>query len=245
MNPLAHTRHALDDPDRKRDYNRALFREVAPRYDLITRLLSFGRDAAWKRWMLQHIPADNPTRILDLACGTGDLTRALADAHPDADVIGLDLTPEMLERARRLAPDRITFLEADMTDTRLESHTIDLVTGGYALRNAPDLEAALREINRLLRPGGHAAFLDFSAPRSPLPRRLQYGLLLFWGGLWGLLLHADPRVYAYIARSLARFPDRPRLHHAFRQLGWTPVRHRRFMLGFIEVIICRKPVHEG
>ncbi|MDA3873151.1 MAG: class I SAM-dependent methyltransferase, partial [Kiritimatiellae bacterium] len=104
MHTLANSIQALQDPESKRLYNRNLFREVAPRYDLITRILSFGRDAAWKRWMLNQLPHQSPGSILDLACGTGDITRALHQRYPHAKVIGLDLTPEMLTLARELAP---------------------------------------------------------------------------------------------------------------------------------------------
>ncbi|MEX2607602.1 MAG: class I SAM-dependent methyltransferase [Kiritimatiellia bacterium] len=240
MSTLAHADEALIHPDSKRRYNRDLFREVAPRYDLITRLLSFGRDSAWKRWMLRELPGRNPTAILDVACGTGDITRALHARYPDAQVVGLDLTPEMLDLARGLAPEGIEFLEADMNHTGRPDAGQDLITGGYALRNAPDISGALIEFHRMLRPGGQLALLDFSVPRNPLLRRVHYSLLLFWGGLWGLLLHGDPRVYAYIARSLAHFPDRESLH-ATLQENHLPVRsHKRFMLGMIEVLICER-----
>jgi len=239
MTAHAHASLALLDPERKRDYNRSLFRDVAPRYNLITRLLSFGRDAAWKRWMMSQFPA-HVDRALDLACGTGDIARALADGYPGAEIIGLDLTPEMLDIARAAGPEGIDYREGDMMHTGLEDGSMDLVTGGYALRNAPDLDAAIAETARVLRPGGTAAFLDFSAPRSPFLRRLHYGLLLFWGALWGLLIHGNPRIYAYIARSLARFPDRASFHGQLARQG-LPVQHsRRFMCGMIEVVLCRK-----
>lgn len=240
MNPLARTHEALSDPDRKRSYNRNLFKEVAPRYDLITRLLSFGRDVHWKKWMLNQLPGQNVKRALDLACGTGDITRALAERYPEAEITGLDLTPEMLELAKDLAKPGIHFVEGDMTDTGRESDSFNVITGGYALRNAPDLQAALSEVQRLLRPGGQAAFLDFSAPANAVLRRLHYGLLLSWGAFWGLALHGDPRVYAYIARSLAHFPDRESLHHRFAAAGLPLRKSRRFMFGMIEVVICEK-----
>jgi demethylmenaquinone methyltransferase/2-methoxy-6-polyprenyl-1,4-benzoquinol methylase len=214
-----------------------LFRDVAPRYNLITRLLSFGRDAAWKRWLISQLP-DQADRVLDLACGTGDLTRALLARYPDARVTGLDLTPEMLDIARATGPESLTYMEADMCNTGLKDHSVDLITGGYALRNAPDLDMALHETARLLRPGGTAAFLAFSAPRHPLLRRLHNGLLLFWGGLWGLLIHGNPRVYAYIAHSLARFPDRKAYHQHLITHGLRPRCTRRFMWGMIEAVIC-------
>lgn len=242
MNPLSQTHQALADPDLKRAYNRALFREVAPRYDLVTRILSFGRDAAWKSWLLRQLPETGIHQALDLACGTGDITRALAEKYPDAEVTGLDLTPEMLALARSLSPEGPHFVQGDMMRTGKLSESCDLITGGYALRNAPDLQAALCEIHRLLRPGATAAFLDFSAPAHPLLRKCHYALLWFWGALWGLLLHGDPRVYAYIARSLAHFPDRRTLHEQMKKQQLPVVQSRRFMFGMIEGIVCRKPL---
>lgn len=240
MSPLSQTHQALANPDLKRAYNRALFKEVAPRYDLVTRILSFGRDAAWKKWLLQQLPEQEISQVLDLACGTGDITRALTLRYPEARVTGLDLTPEMLDLARNLSPTGPVFKQGDMMQTGESSSTFDLITGGYALRNAPDLDAALAEIHRLLRPGATAAFLDFSAPAHPLLRKGHYALLWFWGALWGLILHGDPRVYAYIARSLAHFPDRNSLHAQMKQQQLSVVTSRRFMFGMIEGIICRK-----
>jgi demethylmenaquinone methyltransferase/2-methoxy-6-polyprenyl-1,4-benzoquinol methylase len=235
MTAHAHAQQALLHPDSKQAYNRTLFRDVAPRYNLITRLLSFGRDASWKRWMVAQLP-DEVERAVDLACGTGDLTRALAQRYPQARVTGLDLTPEMLGIARQESPDTLAFVEADMRVTGEPDHSVDLVTGGYALRNAPDLAEALQEVSRILRPGGTAAFLDFSAPRSLLLRRLHYVLLLSWGALWGLVVHGNPRIYAYIARSLARFPDRSSFHQQLQTHQLPVVQSRRFMFGMIEVV---------
>lgn len=240
MNALSNTRLALSQPDLKRSYNRTLFKEVAPRYDLITRVLSFGRDTAWKKWMLQHLPPDHINDALDLACGTGDITRELSKLYPEAKVIGLDLTPEMLSIARSKSSAGLTYMEGDMMQTGLNTESFDLITGGYALRNAPDLNAALREIHRLLRPGGRAAFLDFSAPRSVLLRKTQYGVLWIWGALWGLFLHGNPRVYAYIARGLAQFPDRQKFRQHLLDHKLIETDHKQFMLGMIEVIICKK-----
>ncbi len=224
--------------DSKRQYNRTLFKEVAPRYDLITRILSFGRDKSWKRWLLKHLPSEMQSAVLDLACGTGDLTRALAKKYPGAQVTGLDLTPEMLALAK--GPEGITWKEGDMGALQNNDESIDIITGGYALRNAPDLDICLNEISRVLRPGGTAAFLDFSAPTSPLLRKLHYGLLWGWGALWGLLIHGKPSVYAYIANSLARFPHRQLLYQQLADHQIPVVNHRRFMLGMIEVLICKK-----
>lgn len=234
-------RDFLDTPDHKRQFNALLFREVAPRYDLITRLLSFGRDAAWKRQMIARLPETNPAHCVDLACGTGDLTRAVAARHPGARVTGLDLTPEMLDRARALTREpRISFTQGDMHALPFADASVDLVTGGYALRNAPDLATAIREIHRVLRPGGILAFLDFSKSPRPLAARASYALLKFWGGFWGLALHGHADVYGYIAESLRAYPDCDQLRTQLDSSGLQPIAHRVYMGGLVEWIICRK-----
>lgn len=260
----------LASPERKRRYNQRLFAIVAPRYDLVTRLLSFGRDAAWKRRLVRSLPGNLPEQerqhgrkrqngrkrqeslnakpvVLDLACGTGDITLLLADRYPGGLVTGIDITEGMLQRARRRAGSRaaVRFLRGDMDTLKNQDGTVDIVTGGYALRNAPDLNHTLHEIHRVLRPGGVAAFLEFSLPRSPTARALQLRLLRFWGQLWGFALHRDPEVYAYIARSLARYPHVEALEALFRRAGFTVLAGRSLMLGFARITRLRKEVSRG
>lgn len=233
----------LEAPGRKRLYNERLFTEVAPRYDVITRLLSFGRDGAWKRRLLRLLPETASADCLDLACGTGDLTAMLASRYPTGDIVGVDLNPHMLQRARRRSELRrsgVRLIRASMDSLPFAAGSFDVVTGGYAVRNAPDLSDAFAEIERVLRPGGTVAFLEFSrAPAGPL-WGFQYRLLRFWGALWGLLLHGSPEVYAYIARSLAAFPDRRELETALGRAGFVRVRSRALMVGFLALTTCRK-----
>lgn len=221
-------------PERKRQFNLRLFREVAPRYNLITRLLSFGRDAAWKRELVDALPPTAQS-ALDLACGTGDLTRALARRYPGAQTVGLDLSPEMLDRARAATPsDAIRFVEGDLQALPFPEASFDVVTAGYALRNAPDLSGALAEIRRVLRPGGTLATLDFSRSPHPLVWRIHYSLLKGWGGFWGLALHGHADVYGYIAESLRTHPDRATLRTVMRAAGFSPLCVQPRMAGMIE-----------
>lgn len=231
----------IGSPEGKKRYNEEHFSEAASRYDLATRAMSLGRDGAWKRQLIAALPAIEAPCCLDLACGTGDLCFLLAEKYPRGRIIGLDLTEPMLQRARqRNRQDNIRFLQGDMNATGLESGSVDIVTGGYAIRNAPDLGLALREIHRLLKPGGTAALLDFSKPAAPAAQRLQYHLLKRWCGLWGLLLHGNPEVHAYIAASLQTFPERDALHALVRAEGFELLRSRRFYLGIMELLLLRK-----
>jgi demethylmenaquinone methyltransferase/2-methoxy-6-polyprenyl-1,4-benzoquinol methylase len=234
----------LRRPASKRDYNRRVFRAVAPRYGVVTRLLSFGMDAWWKRALVTRLPraAGDAPRALDLACGTGDLSLLLARRFPAGQVEGLDLSPAMLARARRRhGAGSIRFRLGDLGRLPYPEASFRLVTGGYALRNAPDLRQCLREVFRVLSPGGTAAFLDFN--RSPVPwlGRLEVRLLSAWGGLWGWLLHGNPEVYAYIAETLALFPDRARFEALLRELGFRRVRSRLPPGGFVSLTFAGKP----
>lgn len=151
----------------KRHFNEVHFAESAPRYDLATRGLSLGQDAAWKRILVAALPDLDAPVCLDIACGTGDVAFQIAERFPDAEVHGIDLTPDMIEIAkRRGARSRVSFSVGDMSHLDFADASIDLITGSYAIRNAPDLDETLQEFARVLRPGGWAAFLDFSKPRG-------------------------------------------------------------------------------
>ncbi len=232
----------LRRPASKRDYNRRVFRAVAPRYGVITRLLSFGMDAWWKRALVSRLPHSPGARALDLACGTGDISLLLARRFPGARVEGLDLSPAMLARARRRpGAAGVRFRLGDLNRLPFPAESFHLVTGGYALRNAPDLGRCLGEVFRVLRRGGSAAFLEFN--RSPVfwLGRLQLRLLGAWGGLWGLLLHGNPEVYSYIAESLALFPDRVSFERLLREQGFRKVRSLLPPGGFVRLTFARKP----
>jgi demethylmenaquinone methyltransferase/2-methoxy-6-polyprenyl-1,4-benzoquinol methylase len=231
----------LAAPERKREFNRQLFTEVAGTYDFITRALSFGRDAAWKQQLIAALPAWERPYCVDLACGTGDLTRLLARRYPQASVLGLDLTEPMLELARaRSSESNVRYVQADMGATGLAAGSVDIVTGGYALRNAPLLETALGEACRILRPGGVGAFLDFSKPPTRGAQCMELALLKFWGGCWGWLLHRNPEVYIYIAESLRRHPDRAEFHGLIERSGFHLTKSECFFAGVTELVVFEK-----
>ena len=231
----------------KRDYNRLLFSPVAEVYARITQLLSFGRDRAWKRALVAALPQMDTPTILDLACGPGDLAYLLATRYPAAEVVGVDLSAAMLRKAeanRSRVPAevarRISFEEGDMTQLLYSDDRFDLVSGGYALRNSPDLERTIDEIGRILKPGGYAAFLEFSRSDRPLRSRLQTGLLSFWGRFWGRVFHGNPEVYGYIAESLKRFPDQAAFRELVESRGFTVLRYAPRMLGMLRLILLRQ-----
>ena len=231
----------IETPEKKREYNEQHFSEAASHYDFATRAMSLGRDLAWKRQLIELLPPLEKPCCLDLACGTGDVTFMLAEKYPDGKIVGLDLTEPMLAIARqRNHYAKVEFIKGDMTATGLPDASIDIVTGSYAVRNAPELKSAFVEIHRLLRPGGTLAILDFSKPASRLFQNIQYKVLQSWCGLWGFILHRNAEVHSYIATSLKLYPDRGELRRLLRECGFAVKVSRRFYFGTLELLILQK-----
>jgi len=147
----------------------------------------------------------------------------------------------MLARARRRrGAGAARFRLGDLGSLPYRPRSFDLVTGGYALRNAPSLRAALEEVRRVLLPGGTAAFLDFTKSPAPRLQRLQLRLLRLWTGIWGLLLHGNPEVYTYIADTLELFPDQESFEELLAEVGFRRIRSRLSLGGFVSLTFCRR-----
>jgi len=230
----------IHSPERKLHYNRELFSAIAREYSCMSGVLSFGRDQVWKRGLVGRLPDMDAPACLDLASGNGDLSALLLDRYPAAHVTALDLAEPMLSIARKRFGDdeRIDLIEGDMTATGLDPGSFDLITVGYGLRNAPDLDRALSEIVRLLRPGGILAALDFSRWNSL--SAIELSLLRFWCGIWGLLRSGNPDTYGYIADSLAQYPVRRELHRRLGSHGFRILSGRLHFLGVIETLVAEK-----
>ena len=234
----------LENAETKKYYAERNFSEVAPRYDFITRVLSFRRDAAWKRTLISLLPSQESPVCVDLACGTGDIAFLLAGKYPRGRIAGVDIAEPMLDIARhRNIHPNVSFAHHDMGSLDIVSESVDIVTGGYALRNAPDLGTAIDEISRVLKPCGVAAFLDFSKPGGKILQKMEYWGLKTWTGLWGTILHRNHEVYSYIAESLQRFPDRPQLRDIFWDKGFSLVDSRLFFGGVTELLMVQKLRH--
>jgi ubiquinone/menaquinone biosynthesis methyltransferase len=203
---------AFESPRSKAAYVRTLFTTIADRYDLITAVLSYGQDARWKAKLVSLADVRKGERALDLAAGTGDI--AFAVAARGAKTIGLDITHRMMQLAQaktRHEPARSSlggggFVTGDMTRLPFRSASFDLVTTGYGLRNVPDLDAAIDEIARVLRPGGRLLSLDFNRPGNAIVRGAYLGYLTVVGSTLGWILHRDPDTYRYIPESIRRYP---------------------------------------
>ncbi|MGE3841548.1 MAG: ubiquinone/menaquinone biosynthesis methyltransferase [Vicinamibacterales bacterium] len=222
---------AIESPDGKREVNRRIFTAVAPRYDFITRVLSYGQDQRWKRRLIEQARIEPGERVLDLACGTGDLAdRARARG---ARVAGLDLTRAMLSAARHRHGSALSFVQADMMHLPFTAARFDVVTAGYALRNLPDLNGGLREIARVLKPGGRLLSLDFERPSGALVRTLFLGYLWAVGSVLGMVLHREPETYRYISVSLSRYPSATELRARLSAAGFRDILRRPLLGGLM------------
>jgi demethylmenaquinone methyltransferase/2-methoxy-6-polyprenyl-1,4-benzoquinol methylase len=242
MSGRVRLRGAFTSPSAKERYVRTLFATIADRYDLITVLLSFGLDRRWKRRLADLGEPLHGARVLDLACGTGDI--AFEAAGRGASVVGLDVTHRMLQlaRAKAQATPRARFLQGDMMSLPFASGVFDVVTTGYGLRNVPVLEPALVEIYRVLRPGGTLVSLDFNNPSHPAVRAIYLAYLTVVGGALGWILHRDADTYRYIPASIRRYPGAPGVVQMLNAAGFEAARWRPTLGGLMAIHVARRPI---
>jgi ubiquinone/menaquinone biosynthesis methyltransferase len=235
----------LSDPARKQAFVTPMFDIIAPRYDDFTRAFSFGMDARWKRELLATVAATLPVApvALDLACGTGDLAFALASLAPAGQVTGIDASARMIAAANARRPQAAAtpaFVVGDLTHLDVADASVDTVTAGYALRNVPDVRAALVEIARVLKPGGRLHTLDFYRPAAAWWRTLFLGYLSAAGNTVGWLWHDEPVVYGYIARSVDHFVSAESFTTLLGDSGFALERVRAKLLGGIALHTARR-----
>ena len=209
------------------DAVRTMFDRIAPVYDAMNRVMTAGLDRSWRRTTAEAVvrPGD---RVLDACCGTGDL--ALAARAAGGVVTGVDFSPRMLERARRKAPD-VEWIRGDLLALPFGDASFDAATVGFGIRNVADVERALAELARVLRPRGRLGILEITTPRGAFAPfyRLWFDRVV---PLLGRMLPGGS-AYTYLPASVRRFPDVDALAELLRSAGYSRVRYRTFAGGIV------------
>jgi demethylmenaquinone methyltransferase/2-methoxy-6-polyprenyl-1,4-benzoquinol methylase len=236
--------------ERTADGVRRMFDRVAPRYDLANTVFSLGQDRAWRQAAARAAGLAGGQTAVDVACGTGALTRELAASAPGATVLGVDFSWEMVRRAAASqdaadAPDPpghpagvprtppLAYLVGDAPRLPLRDASVDVVTIAFGLRNLPEPGRGLLEFRRVLRPGGRLVVCEFSQPVVPVLRGVYRRYLTRLLPLAARRLTSDPEAYQYLARSIGAWPDQPGLAAWLQQAGFTAVAWRDLTGGIV------------
>jgi demethylmenaquinone methyltransferase/2-methoxy-6-polyprenyl-1,4-benzoquinol methylase len=206
-----------------------MFDRVAPRYDLANTVFSLGQDKGWRQ------AAAGATRLgagevaVDVACGTGALTRDLQALAPEAQVVGMDFSHGMLARAE----PGLRLAAADALALPLADASVDVVTIAFGLRNLPEPGQGLLEFRRVLRPGGRLVVCEFSQPVVPVFREVYRRYLTRLMPVAARRLTSDPEAYQYLARSIGAWPDQPGLARWLQEAGFAEVAWRDLSGGIV------------
>jgi demethylmenaquinone methyltransferase/2-methoxy-6-polyprenyl-1,4-benzoquinol methylase len=218
---------------------RSMFDRIAGRYDLLNRVMTMGIDRRWRRAAIQRALAGTNTNVLDVCCGTGDITFGLARAGA-SQAVGLDFSGNMLLRARERATkkphdisSRIEFVQGDALALPFSDDSFDAITVSFGVRNVENLEQAFREFARVVRPGGTVVCLEITRPKR--------GLAKGFYGLWfhrvvprlGGWIAGDREAYTYLPESTKRFPQPPALRDLMERCGLSSVAWKEFAGGIV------------
>ncbi|MCD6290268.1 MAG: ubiquinone/menaquinone biosynthesis methyltransferase [Anaerolineae bacterium] len=213
-----------------------MFAAIAARYDLMNRLMTGGCDRAWRRYVVEVAQLPAGGWLLDVATGTGGIGYEALRQVPDAHVVGLDFTLEMMRVGRdKHRRQGMTFVGGDAIHLPFPDNAFDVVTSGFGMRNVVDLEGALAEQRRVARPGGRVICLEIAPPPKGL-----------WGALYRLyffrlipviggLITGRPDAYSYLPHSTERFPSPEKLKRIMQDVGLRHVRYRLLMLGTVAI----------
>ena len=222
---------------------REMFATIAGRYDLLNHLLSGNTDKRWRRMVANRVRdklSSSSSRVLDVACGTGDLSITLFDIT-GAGVVGTDFCRPMLQIAAGKTSGRIRFIEGDALDLPFRDGTFDVATIAFGLRNLSNVESGLAELSRVLKPGGWVAVLEFSRPANAVLRpvfNLYFTKVLPW---IGRVVSGSQNAYSYLPASVQKFPDQSQLSLLMEQAGFVQVGYENLSGGIAALHMGRRP----
>jgi demethylmenaquinone methyltransferase/2-methoxy-6-polyprenyl-1,4-benzoquinol methylase len=230
----------------KRPYVQRLFSRIAPIYDLMNHLMSFGLDRSWRNFAVRYLALASGETGLDIGAGTADLSIAvLRCSGPGTRMIGIDITPEMLERGRmkvaRLGlQDRIELRTGDAEHIDLPDNSVDGCCSAFTVRNLTDIRQGFREMLRVVRPGGRVVCLEISHPPGKIFGTLFHFYFYKLAPLFGTIIGKAFEEYNYLPHSLTDFPDAPTLKVIMEEVGWRDVHFYRLTNGIVAVHVGTK-----
>ena len=224
-----------------------IFSSIAKKYERFNAISSFGAYKHWLHTMMKSASISHDAKVLDVAGGTGDVTFTVARVKHPAHILCTDLVPEMLDVARShyangaAAGVPIDFRTVDAQDMPFDDNTFDAVTMAYGIRNMPKREQALREIYRVLRPGGQLICLEFSTPPNRAWRTLYHFYLRHMIPFWGGLITGERKGFVYLSKSIKAFPDQAGLATLMKDVGLTNISWKNCTGGIAAVHSAYKP----
>jgi demethylmenaquinone methyltransferase/2-methoxy-6-polyprenyl-1,4-benzoquinol methylase len=224
---------SLPEGDEKATAVRSMFDAIAPRYDMVNRIMTFRMDVRWRRLAVGSLALRRDSAVLDLACGTGDLCRELESAG--LAPVGVDLSFGMLAAARTDAP----LLQGDALRLPVRAGSVDGVTCGFALRNLVELAPFFAELARVLRPGGRIALLEVDTPPN---RLMRWGHGVYFGKVVPFIggMISDASAYRYLPRSVAYLPNPEEMRSMIKQAGFVDVERRLLSGGIAQLITATR-----
>ena len=238
------------NPSPKSEPLHGMFTAVPPSYDLINHLASLGMDIRWRRLAAEVCLQEKPRRILDLGCGTGDLTISLARlADEGTEITGLDYSQPMLERARKKAAragvgGRIKFVHGEATRLPFDDGTLDCVGISFAFRNltykTPLCQPHLAEVKRVLKPGGRYVIVESSQPDNRVIRALFHLYMRAVAGPLGTIISANRGAYRYLVESMIRFYTPAEVKEMLLKAGFKSISYRPLLLGAVGLHVAIK-----
>lgn len=214
----------------------AMFDRLAPRYNLMNRVMTMGQDQRWRRFLVKQAHIQPGAKVLDLASGTGDIALEIVKTHPDTQVTAGDFSEGMMDWGKqRPDGDKVEWVVCDAMNMPFEDNTFDCVVFGYLLRNVESIPQTLSEIKRVLKPGGRVVCLDTTPPRKNLlypflQTYLKYGLPVM-----GRLLAGNAGSYAYLSQSTMAFENPEALRKHFADAGFINIDYKTFMFHTIAI----------
>ncbi len=229
----------------KKEQMRSMFNRIAPSYDALNHLFSFQIDRWWRNRASHFVAKKQPHRILDLATGTGDMAIALAQRLPQSEILGLDLSEEMLEVAQRKVKvrgleQRITLRTGDAEQLTLPDNHFDTVTVGFGIRNFAHLEHCFEQMHRVLRPNGSLVIVELTTPRNRLIRTIYEFYSFRFMPLIGGLISREKKAYRYLPASVHAFHAPERVVEMMQHAGFRDCRAHRFTFGIAHLFTATR-----